>query len=743
MTDATITVGADASAFSNVIDKCKSKLQDMGQSMGGALMPAGKLGETAALAIGGVAAAATAAAAAAAAFGAAMVKAVSAAADFEIQTLNYQAFFPKDQAAAFVEELRTIKQESILDGGTFDNAAKSLLRAGMNAADTAATLRQLGSVAMASGKSVDGLAAALLNVKLRGVNARTLNALAGAGYDAAGALAARDGISRSAALEHAGAGRYQFGDIISGLGYTGAVQAGLHEQAAATMKSAWGTLNDEILRMFEQLGDGMRAALTGPLGEVTAALKAAGPVIKQIGDAVASGFSYIWNTVGGVMRALYDAISPAGKAFWSLVASVGKLAMALGRALSPLAKLQVAVMKLAGGALAIAAQLIAKLADAIAWLVDRLADALNWVGDLFGSGSKTPAAAPHNNPQSPSPAAMVGISAGEIDALPDAPGRSGDKTAQEWADAVRGHADRMAAAAAAGMSAARQIEQKLSKVGAASVAELRERIAYWEGMPTETEEALARYKELTGALEEITALQNEITARDKQRADAWQETEKAYDNAQEKARYEALSLAEKAQYLEQRSRAAGVTDNGADAITEKIRQLGAQADAGQVKQLRELRDMWKELEGAARDYADARENAYTKAGDGLRALKMQLLEETGDRAAAEVMRQEDRRAQLEATGISAAAAAQIADLESRIRQARDSGARENAQYGGQWIGGQNYSAGFGGDATFIRNATSQLTESKAQTGHLKSLLEELKKVERIIKNDSGGIPVVA
>ena len=122
---------------------------------------------------------------------------------------------------------------------------------------------------------------------------------------------------------------------------------------------------------------------------------------------------------------------------------------------------------------------------------------------------------------------------------------------------------------------------------------------------------------------------------------------------------------------------------------------------------------------------------------------MQLLEETGDRAAAEAMRQEDRRAQLEAGGISAAAAAQIADLESRIRQARDSGARENAQYGGQWIGGQNYSAGFGGDATFIRNATSQLTESKAQTGHLKSLLEELKKVERIIKNDAGGIPVVA
>lgn len=742
MTDATITVGADASAFSNVIDKCKSKLQDMGQSMGGALMPAGKLGETAALAIGGVAAAATAAAAAAAAFGAAMVKAVSAAADFEIQTLNYQAFFPKDQAAAFVEELRTIKQESILDGGTFDNAAKSLLRAGMNAADTAATLRQLGSVAMASGKSVDGLAAALLNVKLRGVNARTLNALAGAGYDAAGALAARDGISRAAALEAAGAGRYQFGDIISGLGYTGAVQAGLHEQAAATMKSAWGTLNDEILRMFEQLGDGMRDALTGPLGEVTAALKAAGPVIKQIGDAVASGFSYMWQTVGGIMRALYDAISPAGKAFWSLVASVGKLAMALGRALSPLTKLQVAVLKLAGGALAIAAQLIAKLADAIAWLVDRLTDALNWVGDLFSGGSKTPAPAPQQGAQRAAAASMVGISAGEIDALPDAP-RSGDNAAQQWADAVRGHADRMTAAAAAGMSAARQIEQKLAKVGAASVAELRERIAYWEGMPTETAEALARYKELAGAMEEITALQNEITARDKQRADAWRETENAYDNAQEKARYDALSLAEKAQYLEQRSRAAGVTDNGADAITEKIRQLGAQADAGQVRQLRELRDMWRELETAARDYADARENAYTKAGDGLRALKMQLLEETGDRAAAEAMRTEDRRAQLEAGGISAAAAAQIADLESRIRQARETGARENAQYGGRWIGGQNYSAGFGGDATFIRNATSQLTESKAQTGHLKSLLEELKKVERIIKNDSGGIPVVA
>lgn len=742
MTDATITVGADASAFSNVIDKCKSKLQDMGQSMGGALMPAGKLGETAALAIGGVAAAATAAAAAAAAFGAAMVKAVSAAADFEIQALNYQAFFPKDQAAAFVEELRTIKQESILDGGTFDNAAKSLLRAGMNAADTAATLRQLGSVAMASGKSVDGLAAALLNVKLRGVNSRTLNALAGAGYDAAGALAARDGISRAAALEAAGAGRYQFGDIISGLGYTGAVQAGLHEQAAATMKSAWGTLNDEILRMFEQLGDGMRDALTGPLGEVTAALKAAGPVIKQIGDAVASGFSYMWETVGGIMRALYDAISPAGKAFWSLVASVGKLAMALGRALSPLTKLQVAFLKLAGGTLAIAAQLIAKLADAIAWLVDRLTDALNWVGDLFSGGSKTPAAAPQQGSQRAAAASMVGISPGEIDALPEAP-RSGDNAAQQWADAVRGHADRMTAAAAAGMSTARQIEQKLANVGAASVAELRERIAYWEGMPTETEEALARYKELAGALEEITALQNEITARDKQRADAWRETENAYDNAQEKARYDALSLAEKAQYLEQRSRAAGVTDNGADAITEKIRQLGAQADAGQVKQLRELRDMWKELEGAARDYADARENAYTKAGDGLRALKMQLLEETGDRAAAEAMRTEDRRAQLEAGGISAAAAAQIADLESRIRQARETGARENAQYGGQWIGGQNYSAGFGGDATFIRNATSQLTESKAQTGHLKSLLEELKKVERIIKNDSGGIPVVA
>ena len=60
-TDASITIGADASVFSQVVEQCKNKMTSLGQSISGAFVPAGTIGPQAAAALGMVATAAAAA----------------------------------------------------------------------------------------------------------------------------------------------------------------------------------------------------------------------------------------------------------------------------------------------------------------------------------------------------------------------------------------------------------------------------------------------------------------------------------------------------------------------------------------------------------------------------------------------------------------------------------------------------------------------------------------------------------
>ena len=168
-------------------------------------------------------------------------------------------------------------------------------------------------------------------------------------------------------------------------------------------------------------------------------------------------------------------------------------------------------------------------------------------------------------------------------------------------------------------------------------------------------------------------------------------------------------------------------------------QAGPNGNEKHLEQLRKLRDLYTDLGKKEEEFAKTRASAYTEQISTVEALRRQILEASGDTAAVAEMDRKTRERELMRQGMSAEAAGKIADIEQRLNQAQK---RQGMSYNGSWVASSGYSSGLGGGSLFIRNADNQLQQAKAQTGHLKSLLDELRKVESLVKKQNS-IPVTA
>lgn len=740
-TDASITIGADASVFSHVVEQCNKKMTALGQSIAGAFAPAGSIGPQAAAALGMVATAAAAATAAVAALGAGIAKAVSASAKFEVDSLAFRAFFTgKEQADAFVESLRQIKQETTHDAAQFDLAAKTLLRMGLSADEVADALRQMDSLAYASGKSVDQLAEAFRSLQAKGVNNRTLNALGAAGFDAKNALMQQYGMSDAAFSAAVSAGRFSIRDVMGAMRQTAAVQQDLHGQAASTYSSAMGTLGDEITRLWESLGRAVMEALKQPLADVTAALKSCGPLLSRIGSWLGEAVATAWAGLKKLVplgQALWEIAAPLASGVQSMLSALGELYLALNEIFKPLRELQIFVLKLALGGLKLLAQGLGTLYSVISRCVRGIASAVKSVTGLFsGGGEKTD---PQKFEVFQQPAAS-GPAAVNTAAFEDAPDATGSKTADKMREALAARRKELREAEVAAMETADQIRARLSDVGAASLADLADRLRYWEEQDaaTASEDRVERYKELAAAMKECTALQAKMQEQERARADAFTAAEEAYKQQAWNAEYAAMSTAEQRRTLDAMAEKLGA-GTSVQGVTDAILQAGPNGNEKHLEQLRKLRDLYTDLGKKEEEFAKTRAAAYTEQINTVEALRRQILEASGDTAAVAEMDRKAREKELMRQGMSAEAAGKIADIEQRLNAAQK---RQGMSYNGSWVASSGYSSGLGGGSLFIRNADNQLQQAKAQTGHLKSLLDELRKVENLVKKQNS-IPVTA
>lgn len=274
------------------------------------------------------------------------------------------------------------------------------------------------------------------------------------------------------------------------------------------------------------------------------------------------------------------------------------------------------------------------------------------------------------------------------------------------------------------------VQARLRRVGSPSEEALYAERDRLESLKSITEEQKARYDEVTAAIGKIeeehrkaAEAAREHTKEVEDLRNQYYDRRRNYNDARQNEAYQKLSIPAQQKQLQQDARAAGYFgDMNPEDIRSHLDAL-AQADAGayahQISALEKILELHTELVKRKQEYQATRT-------DDMQQLRIQALELAGRHRAAAALRDElalqQRITALREQGATEKQATEQAALEARTQKAAERQQKINSSRIELVQGSQ---AAVGGGGASIRIGDVQLKESKQQTKYLKEIFNAL------------------
>lgn len=671
MPDASMSVGADASAFNASLKKMQRDTDTMANSvtarlarLGQAFQALSGLGGLIKSVGGGLLDAAKAV--------------IEPAAAAETLALSFEVMLGSEQETLrFMDRLNEYAAETPFALDEISEAAKLMLaNTSMGADEVMMRLRQIGNLSAMTGKSMRDIAQVYAKAMNVGVTNEVAESLETMGIPIRKTIAELQGISfddvfakiskRMLSAEHLNA-------ALETLTSTGGKFDGATQRLSQTFEGLASTLDDNVNMALRTFGEQLLPQVKPVLEKLIAAVDEAMPSVERLG--VMFG-SWLGEKVDGKLLPALDEmilrLPEVGVQFEYLLAKV---------------------QEFADGVLAVPNALVDMGKAIKRWSLVRVA---SWNHGMQGEAAQRWA---DRVMAADSPEKRRKEQLAEM--------REKRQELQRWAEQQR----RQRAAEAQGRDAARQAEREAAAEQKRADDADRKRVM-----------------ELAEQRKQAAEEEKSRTEENQRRWENYQDRRRNYELAQQKKAYDALSVRGQERSLRRQARAQGVQGEvSPESIRAKLDELakqGAKSNEREIAALERLLTAWDALTERKKNYAKIRREDMTE-------LRIGAMEAAGNKQGAAKLREQLETArrieELQNAGATKRQAQEQAAMEAKVRQAA---ALQQQMQSARVEFIQSHQAAQGGGGVSLRLGGSQLEEAKKHSKYLRDIHNWLKNQRR-------------
>lgn len=663
MADATISIGADASAFTAAMAGIRKNTETMASSITARLARFGQALQGVGMLAGGVKAA----------FGS-VAEAGRAVLEPAAQTETLQMQFKvmmgsEEKALDFYEKLEHYANTTPFGLAEIANTAKNMLAmTGMSADEVMGKVQQLGNIAAQSGRRMEDLGYMYSKAFNVGLTNEVVEMFEQAGVAVRNEIARMEGVDFATVFE--GMSRREYGmealdAVLDSLTERGGKFHQGVEKLGETLAGRWSTLMDGVRKNLQEFGKQVLPEVNAAVEMMQQVVEAAVPGMQRLGAAVAA-----WMGKQREMRGK-SMLDQAVEMLPELVTYGEVAVLQMGRLVDTILKIPKALGEVCAGL------------QKVGYFMHRYVTSDDGLGEAWSRASRA-----------------VDARSGEAELK-----RRVEQRRRDWEKMLR-ESDELrnrerADARAADAESRSEREQWAAEKARAD--ELR-------GEQIRNQKALAAEKEKDQEAE-LRAYEAYVARRE------------AYVQKMREQEREQLSIQERESEMRWDAMVAGLDGDAVsgDVIRgrmDALAQAGAAEHAAEIEQLERLLDRWHDLEDAKRAYAENRKETMAE-------LRIQALEATGQQAQADALRAEEQKRrrinELTAQGFSDAEAAAVATLEARVRQLNElqRGTRT------EWIQDSRASYGAGGVSHRISSMQDATRDGNKLLSEIKQLVRDI------------------
>ena len=666
MADATISIGADASAFTAAMAGIRKNTETMASSITARLARFGQALQGVGMLAGGVKTA----------FGAVadVGKAVlEPAAQTETLQMQFKVMMGSEEKALdFYEKLEHYANTTPFGLAEIANTAKNMLAmTGMSADEVMAKVMQLGDVAALSGRGVEDLGYMYSKAFNVGLTNEVVEMFEQAGVAVRNEIARMEGVDFATVFE--GMSRREYGmealdEVLDSMTERGGKFHQGVEKLGETLAGRWSTLMDGVRKNLQEFGLQVLPEVKEAVEMMQQAVEAAVPGMQRLGAAVAAWMGKQVESRGKSM------LDQAVEMLPELV-NYGEVAVVqMGRLVDTILMIPNALGEVWSGL------------QKVGYFMHRYVTSDDGLGEAWNRASRA-----------------VDARSGEAELK-----RRAEQRRRDWEKMLRESDARRNQVRAAAQAAAESARYE-RELWAAEKELADER----RGEQIRNQKALAAV-----AAEKEKAQEAELRAYE-----AYVARRAAYVQKMREQEREQLSIQERESEMRWDAMVAGLDGDAVsgDVIRgrmDALAQAGAAEHAAEIEQLERLLDRWHDLEDAKRAYAENRKETMAE-------LRIQALEATGQQAQADALRAEEQKRrrinELTAQGFSDAEAAAVATLEARVRQLNElqRGTRT------EWIQDSRASYGAGGVSHRISSMQDATRAGNKLLSEIKQLVRDI------------------